>query len=101
MNLLDRLERRFGRYAIPNVTLWIVAAQAFVYVLDNLPIGPAGQPANVLGWIALVPTLVLDGQPQEDLVRRAWCRRTRSSGGWSSTWWRRTDRRPATPSSAT
>ncbi|MGL4513471.1 MAG: hypothetical protein ACRCT8_10300 [Lacipirellulaceae bacterium] len=62
MTPLDRLDRRFGRYAIENATLWIVASQALVYVFDNLPIGPGGAKADLLRWVALVPSLVLEGQ---------------------------------------
>lgn len=31
--MLDRLERRFGRYAIPNVTLYLVGGQALAFLL--------------------------------------------------------------------
>jgi hypothetical protein len=30
MSLLDRLERIFGRFAVPNITLWLIVGQAFV-----------------------------------------------------------------------
>jgi hypothetical protein len=33
MALLDKLERRFGRFAVPNVTLAVVLAQAAVYAV--------------------------------------------------------------------
>jgi hypothetical protein len=33
MNLLDKLERKLGRYAIPNVTVYLIAGQSIFYVL--------------------------------------------------------------------
>ncbi len=33
MRLLDRLEKRFGRYAVPNVTVYLIAGQSIFYVL--------------------------------------------------------------------
>ena len=33
MNLLDKLERKLGRYAIPNLTVYLIAGQSFFYVL--------------------------------------------------------------------
>lgn len=57
MKLLDKLQRRFGRYAVPNVTLIIVAAQAFLYLAAQ---GPGGQ--GLIERIQLVPERVLDGE---------------------------------------
>ena len=33
MSLLDRLERKLGRYAIPNVVLFIIILQSLAYVM--------------------------------------------------------------------
>lgn len=33
MRLLDRLEKKFGRYALPNVTVYLIAGQSLFYVL--------------------------------------------------------------------
>jgi hypothetical protein len=33
MRVLDRLEKRFGRYAVPNVTVYLIAGQSIFYVL--------------------------------------------------------------------
>jgi hypothetical protein len=33
MNLLDKLEKKLGRYAIPNLTIYLIAGQSFFYVL--------------------------------------------------------------------
>ena len=33
MNLLDKLERKLGRYAVPNLTIYLIAGQSLFYVL--------------------------------------------------------------------
>ena len=33
MNLIDRLEKKFGRYALPNSTVYLIAGQSLIYVL--------------------------------------------------------------------
>jgi hypothetical protein len=33
MKLLDRLDRKFGRYAIPNLTIYLIAGQSFFYLM--------------------------------------------------------------------
>lgn len=33
MKLLDKLDRKYGRYAVPNVTLYLIAGQSLFYVL--------------------------------------------------------------------
>ena len=33
MRLVSRLERKFGRYAIPNLTMLIIAGQVLLYLL--------------------------------------------------------------------
>lgn len=74
MSLLDRLERVFGRFAIPNITLYLVMAQVFVLLgwilgrvdLDDLDLVPAlvldGQWWRVLSFLAVPPT------PRTDLI---------------------------------
>lgn len=54
--LLDRLERRWGWLAIPNITLLIIAGQALLYVTDHLHLGIS------LDRIALEPDRVLQGE---------------------------------------
>jgi len=55
MRLLDRLQRRFGRFAVPHVTEGLIACQALTYVLlmGN---------AAFLEKIALIPNRVLEGE---------------------------------------
>lgn len=55
MNLLDRLQRRLGRYAVPNVTLGLIAGQVAVYVLGH------ARP-DLLERIAFIPAKSLDGE---------------------------------------
>ena len=56
MSLLDRLERSLGRYAIPNLALYLVIGQVFVllaFLLGQLD----------LRALELVPLLVINGEP--------------------------------------
>ncbi len=55
MSFLDKLERRYRTWAVPNITLFIVLGQAFFYLA-----GRSGQldPGRML----LVPALVLEGE---------------------------------------
>ncbi len=55
MSWLDRLERRFGKLAIHHLTVLLVGAQAFGFVLS------LARP-EVLGRMALVPARVLEGE---------------------------------------
>jgi len=55
MNFLNKMERKFGRYAIKNLTLYIILTYVVGYVLDfAVP--------NVLGFCVLEPGYVLRGQ---------------------------------------
>jgi hypothetical protein len=56
MPFLEKLERRFGRFAIPNITLYIVIGQVFVFLTAMLGIL---RDASV---IDLVPILAFRGQ---------------------------------------
>lgn len=56
MAFLDRLERAFGRWALPGVSLYLVIGQAGVYLLGML----RGLDA---GLLVLVPALVTRGEP--------------------------------------
>ncbi len=55
MKLLDQAERRFGRYAIKNLTFWLMIGQVLVFGLTYVMRFPVGR-------IVLVPDLVLAGQ---------------------------------------
>ena len=56
MSLLDRLERAFGRFALPGLSLYLVIGQVGVYLLGAL------ERLN-LGLLILIPEFVLHGEP--------------------------------------
>lgn len=56
MTILDRLQRRFGRYAVPNVTVAFIFCQVVFYVIQYSKEG-------ILDKATLVPQLVLQGEP--------------------------------------
>lgn len=58
MNFLGKMERKFGKYAIRNLTVYIIATYIIAYFLQFL--GRAGLP--VLGYLTLDPGLILRGQ---------------------------------------
>jgi membrane associated rhomboid family serine protease len=55
MALLDNLERKLRRYAIPNVTLYLILGQVLFFVLEM-----SGRP--VFRRILLIPSQVLQGE---------------------------------------
>ena len=55
MSLLDKMERRWGRYAINNIAIYFVIGQVFVLLTSML--GKMN-----IGWLILVPQAVLEGQ---------------------------------------
>ena len=55
MKLIDKLQRKFGRYAIPNLTMYIIILYAAGYVLLLF------QP-SFLSYLTLEPALILQGQ---------------------------------------
>lgn len=61
MSLLDRLEKRYGHYALPGVTLWLLAGQAMVFLAQY--VGPnAGAGGAIAQSLALDPQKVYDGE---------------------------------------
>lgn len=56
MPLLDTLERRFGRFALTNVTLYLIIGQVFVTLTSMLGLLDLRQ-------FVLVPALVMEGEP--------------------------------------
>jgi len=57
MTMLDRLQRRFGRFTVPHVTESLIFCQVFVYIVLQ-----ANPGAAVLGNLELIPNRVLEGQ---------------------------------------
>jgi hypothetical protein len=55
MKLLDRLERRIGRFAVPNVTVLVIVGQVLAYTLTYADQG-------LRKALELVPARVLDGE---------------------------------------
>lgn len=54
---LNWLERKFGRYGIPDVMLYVTSTMLVLYLFQNVL-----RVFNVTGLFALVPSLVLRGQ---------------------------------------
>lgn len=57
MKLIDRLEKRFGRFAIPNLALLLITGQVLVYILVRF-----GGNVALAQNIALEPALVKQGE---------------------------------------
>lgn len=55
MNWLDKLERKIGRFAIPNLTVYLLTAYVIGYVTRYLM-------PELLSWLTLEPALILRGQ---------------------------------------
>src|SRR4051794_22645594 len=63
LTVLDRLERRFRRFAIPHLTVILIAGQVLTYVAANLPKGTiVGEPGAMFLRLALIPQRVLEGE---------------------------------------
>ncbi|QDU55630.1 rhomboid family intramembrane serine protease [Aeoliella mucimassa] len=58
MKLLDWLEKRFSRFAIPNLTLLLIIGQAVVFLASL----SAGEDSALLKNTALIPSKVLAGE---------------------------------------
>lgn len=61
MRFLRRLEQTFSRYAVPNVSIAIVACQVLTFFLIQVQPN-AGKQQDLLERIALIPELVLQGE---------------------------------------
>ncbi len=55
MALLEKLEKRFRRYGIPNITLYLIAGQGMMFIM-------AQANPQILNRIVLTPALVLQGE---------------------------------------
>ena len=56
MNWLNKLERKFGRYAIPNLMIYIVALYVTGYVLNMI------NPSFYMEYLSLNAQAILHGQ---------------------------------------
>lgn len=59
MKLLNKLERKFGRYAISNLTTYILAGYIIGYLLEIFEVFTK---INVLSWLSLNPYAIFHGQ---------------------------------------
>ena len=55
MNFLDKMERKYGRYALKNLPMFIIATYVAGYVLELLT-------PEMLGYLTLEPYYILHGQ---------------------------------------
>src|SRR4051812_9260559 len=60
MSILSRLDAKFGRYAVPNLTVVLIIGQVLAYVTQQL--NPAQPGFNVLERIRMFPDRVLAGE---------------------------------------
>lgn len=60
MSILSLLDAKFGRYAVPNLTVILIIGQVLVYVAQQL--NPGQQGFDVLGRIGLNPDRVMAGE---------------------------------------
>lgn len=55
MNFLNKMERKFGKYAISNLTFWVIGIYILGYIIEiTMP--------NVIGMLTLEPYYVMQGQ---------------------------------------
>ena len=63
LNWLDKLEKKLGRFAIPNLTVYLLAGYVIGFAIYYLAPG-------LLGWLTLEPAYILRGQNYENLYDR-------------------------------
>ncbi len=62
MSLLSRLDAKYGRYTIPNVTVMIIVGQVLLYVAAQVGQPPGGGGADLLERVRLDPARILHGE---------------------------------------
>ena len=55
MGFLNKMERKFGRYAIPNLTFWLIGAYVLGFIIEYTT-------PSVQSMLTLEPALILKGQ---------------------------------------
>lgn len=60
MTFLSRLDRKFGRFAVPNLTIFLIVGQVLVYVAYQFSQGQAG--FDILEAVQLSPAKALHGE---------------------------------------
>jgi len=59
MSLFNRLERKFGRWAIPNVTVFLIVGQVLIFAVMTIRAREGG---NLLANVVLDPAKVAEGE---------------------------------------
>lgn len=55
MNFLNKMERKFGKCAIPNLTFWLIGFYILGYIIEfTMP--------EVVDWLRLEPLMIMQGQ---------------------------------------
>lgn len=60
MRWIDRLDAKYGRYGVPNVTVILIAGQVVAYLANAAPLEPGAEP--LAHRMALAPEAVLAGE---------------------------------------
>ena len=60
MSIISRLDAKFNRFAVPNLTVILIIGQVFLYVSHQL--NPGQQGFDLLERISLNPQLVIAGE---------------------------------------
>ena len=56
MNYLNKLERKIGKYAIPNLSLWLVVTYALGYLMIEPAMVLRGQVWRLVTWVLIPPS---------------------------------------------
>jgi hypothetical protein len=62
MTLLSRLNAKFGRYGVANVTMILIAGQVLLYVVSQLNVDPNQNAFDILDRVRMYPDRVLAGE---------------------------------------
>jgi membrane associated rhomboid family serine protease len=55
MNIIDKLERKFGKYAIQNLMIYIIILNLATFIFYTIN-------SNMISYLELDPTLIMKGQ---------------------------------------
>ncbi|HIZ55528.1 MAG TPA: rhomboid family intramembrane serine protease [Firmicutes bacterium] len=62
MKWIDKAERKFGRFGIPNLMLYIVGINALVYVIDMILVNGSGGMQSLASYLSFSVPDILNGQ---------------------------------------
>ncbi len=60
MSWIDRADAKYGRYAVPNLTVFLIAGQVLAFLANSAPVADGGAP--LLDGIRFAPDKVLAGE---------------------------------------